>query len=347
MSGDEPGADTGAAASAFCLAWLRSRGHAVEGLEPMPGDVSARRYFRLRAGGLARIVAFYPPALLPACRRWIVTDGLLRDAGIRTPEILDRDCETGFMLLEDLGSETLQDRASSGWPALRPWLVAALDVADRVRRLDGQRVGALQPPLGAPQLAAELDQTWNLYLEPHGLCGDAPLAAALRRGLDRLVSELAATAPEPCHRDFMARNIVPLAGGAVAVLDHQDLRLGPPLYDHASLTNDTLYLPAAWTEELLGSRLDPPRRSPGLPPRCGPADAQDRRHLRSLPAPRRCAPRGAHPAVARGGPAAPGGAAGDRGHRHQVAPRLVRSPSARLSVSRGHPPCPISDSRSS
>lgn len=258
MSGDEPGADTGAAASAFCLAWLRSRGHAVEGLEPMPGDVSARRYFRLRAGGLARIVAFYPPALLPACRRWIVTDGLLRDAGIRTPEILDRDCETGFMLLEDLGSETLQDRASSGWPALRPWLVAALDVADRVRRLDGQRVGALQPPLGAPQLAAELDQTWNLYLEPHGLCGDAPLAAALRRGLDRLVSELAATAPEPCHRDFMARNIVPLAGGAVAVLDHQDLRLGPPLYDHASLTNDTLYLPAAWTEELLGSRLDPP-----------------------------------------------------------------------------------------
>lgn len=257
MSRDAPGAGA-TAASAACAAWLRARGHAFADLEPMPGDVSARRYFRVRRGGDTRIVAFYPPPLRPACERWIVTDGLLAGAGVRTPEILDADCATGCMLLEDLGPETLQDRESTGWPALRPWLAAALDVADRVRRLDGERVAALQPALAAPLLAAELEQTWHLYLEPRGLCGDASLASALRAGLDRLVTQLAAAPPEPCHRDFMARNLVPLAGGAVAVLDHQDLRLGPPLYDHASLTNDTLYPPPEWTVELLGSRLEPP-----------------------------------------------------------------------------------------
>src|SRR5260370_24078577 len=49
----------------------------------------------------------------------------------------------------------------------------------------------------------------------------------------------------------MARNLMPLPGGAVGVLDHQDLRLGPPAYDVASLLNDTLFPPAEIEQELL------------------------------------------------------------------------------------------------
>jgi aminoglycoside/choline kinase family phosphotransferase len=37
----------------------------------------------------------------------------------------------------------------------------------------------------------------------------------------------------------------------VGVLDHQDLRLGPPAYDLASLLNDTLFPPPAVEAELL------------------------------------------------------------------------------------------------
>jgi len=39
----------------------------------------------------------------------------------------------------------------------------------------------------------------------------------------------------------------------IAVLDHQDLRLGPPGYDLASLLNDTLFPPPAAEEELLAA----------------------------------------------------------------------------------------------
>jgi aminoglycoside/choline kinase family phosphotransferase len=49
----------------------------------------------------------------------------------------------------------------------------------------------------------------------------------------------------------MVRNLMPLPDGTLAVLDHQDLRLGPPLYDLASLLNDTLFPPAEGEEALL------------------------------------------------------------------------------------------------
>jgi len=48
---------------------------------------------------------------------------------------------------------------------------------------------------------------------------------------------------------------MPLPNGGLVVLDHQDLRLGPPLYDLASLLNDTLFPPAAEEEALLAKAL--------------------------------------------------------------------------------------------
>jgi aminoglycoside/choline kinase family phosphotransferase len=44
---------------------------------------------------------------------------------------------------------------------------------------------------------------------------------------------------------------VPLAGDEVGVLDHQDLRQGPPFYDLASLLNDSLYPPPQVEEEII------------------------------------------------------------------------------------------------
>jgi aminoglycoside/choline kinase family phosphotransferase len=52
----------------------------------------------------------------------------------------------------------------------------------------------------------------------------------------------------------MARNLMPLeedGRAALVVLDHQDLRLGPPAYDLASLLNDTLFPPPELEERLL------------------------------------------------------------------------------------------------
>lgn len=220
--------------------WLDSLGHAGARLERLAGDLSSRRYLRVRpARGAALVAAIYPPDLAAAQRRFVAAAGLLDAAGVRVPRIEADAPELGFALLEDLGPATLFERGDLDWNARRPWFESALAAASRVAALPVDAVVALgSPPLDAALLCRELEPALELFLAPRGL---AP--AAMRAALDELCVRLGAETPVPCHRDFMARNLMPLADGTVAVLDFQDLRLGPPAYDLASLLNDSLFAP--------------------------------------------------------------------------------------------------------
>jgi aminoglycoside/choline kinase family phosphotransferase len=222
-------------------------------IQPLTGDVSPRRYFRVvLADGATAILANYPEEVRPACGRFLRTTAILDAAGVRVPRVLAGDCEEGWMLVEDLGPRTLGE-----WGRGRPWSELdgffrhALELAERISRLPLDGLAELNPVLGRELLTRELAQTWDLYLEPQGLVGDPGLAADLRAALDALCAALGGEPPVPCHRDFMVRNLMPLSDGGLAVLDHQDLRLGPPLYDVASLLNDTLFPPADAEEALL------------------------------------------------------------------------------------------------
>jgi aminoglycoside/choline kinase family phosphotransferase len=241
-------------------AWLAASAAEHE-VRALPGDVSPRRYYRVTLGdGASAIVATYPPEVRGTCPRFLHTTGILEAAGVRVPRVLASDCEAGWMLVEDLGPDTLGD-----WGRGRPWselagyFDRAVEIAGRISRLPMEGLAELNPRLGRELLARELTQTWDLFLEPRGLVADPALAAELRAALDALCQALDAEAPVPCHRDFMVRNLMPVPGGAdLAVLDHQDLRLGPPLYDLASLLNDTLFPPAEAEEALLAACLASP-----------------------------------------------------------------------------------------
>ncbi len=224
-------------------------------IQPLTGDISPRRYFRVvLADGATAILANYPEEVRPACGRFLRTSAILEGAGVRVPRVLAGDCEAGWMLVEDLGPRTLGE-----WGRGRPWSELAgsfghaLEIAERIARLPPREIAGLNPVLGEELLARELAQTWDLYLEPEGLVSGAAFATDLRAALAALCAALGGEPPVPCHRDFMVRNLMPLPGGGLAVLDHQDLRLGPPLYDAASLLNDTLFPPAEAEEEMLAA----------------------------------------------------------------------------------------------
>jgi aminoglycoside/choline kinase family phosphotransferase len=225
-------------------------------IEPLAGDVSLRRYFRARGGGERAIVAFYPPELRDAARRFERTTALLERASVRVPQIRGLDHDRGLMLLEDVGEEVLFDRRERGWLALEPYLATAHDAMLRIRSIDPADLDpGLLAPLDAAVLERELGMTWDVFLAPAGLVEDAVLARRLRQAFAALCAALEAGGLAPCHRDFMARNLVPLAGSAVAVLDHQDLRLGPVEYAAASLFNDSLYPARAEVESIAGTAL--------------------------------------------------------------------------------------------
>jgi aminoglycoside/choline kinase family phosphotransferase len=251
--------------------WLAASGHPVAALTPLAGDVSPRRYARLAlADGRSAILATYPPEIRATCPRFLATTDLLAEAGVRVPRVLAADCDQGVMLLEDLGPLTFADWALAGsrpWSELYPYFKAALVEARRIAGLPAARVAPLSPPLGRELLEKELRQTWELFLEPRGLLGDAGETAALADLLAELCARLAEDPAVPCHRDFMARNLMPLPPVAgdpetelpgIGVLDHQDLRLGPPGYDLASLLNDTLFPPPEVEAALLAEAAPSP-----------------------------------------------------------------------------------------
>ena len=233
--------------------WLEELGHSPSGLEPLPGDVSARRYLRVETARGTFVVTAYPPPLRAVCTRFLATGDLLRSAGLRVPEVLASDCRRGLMLLEDLGKQTLYDLRARSWQELLPYLERAIEDAGRIALLPPGSVAGLSPPLDRELLGRELEQTWRSFLTPRGLGGDERSTSRLRTALAELCQRLGEEPQVPCHRDYMARNLVPLADGRLGLLDHQDLRLGPPFYDLASLINDSLFPPPELVAELLGS----------------------------------------------------------------------------------------------
>jgi hypothetical protein len=237
-------------------AWLAGAGYPPREILSLTGDVSPRRYARVvLADGTTAVLATYPDEVRDVCPRFLRTSELLAAVGVRVPHVLASSCEQGWMLVEDLGPETLGDQRERPWSELRLYFARALEVIGRIQALPVEMVGGLNPILGQELLRRELAQTWDLFLAPRALTGGSggsALTAALADALDTVCERLGAETPVPCHRDFMVRNLMPLdEQGAVVVLDHQDLRLGPPAYDLASLLNDTLFPPAAIEEELL------------------------------------------------------------------------------------------------
>jgi aminoglycoside/choline kinase family phosphotransferase len=240
--------------------WLRSEPGFARGeiaVEPLAGDVSLRRYYRVGQGLERAIVAYYPEELRDVALRFERSTELLERAGIRVPEIRRVDRDAGLMLLEDVGAETLFDWRDRPWESLEPYLVVAHGATLRLRAIDpAELTVGLLPPLDAAALERELAMTWDVFLLPNGLVGDDELSHRLRSCLSALCADLEASGLVPCHRDLMARNLVPLsATGEVALLDHQDLRLGPSAYDAASLFNDSLYPAEERVEAIVGAEV--------------------------------------------------------------------------------------------
>lgn len=246
-------------------AWLAARGWTALAIAPLAGDVSVRRYARvaLASGGTA-IAARYPAELGAMQQRFESAGHLLATAGVRVPRSLACDPAAGWSLVEDLGERTLYDLGGRGWPALEPYFESAVEAAARIAALDPASVAALgSPPLDRALLRRELEQTERCFLGPRGITDGGAEARAFLAALDELCARLAAEPAVPCHRDFMARNLVPMGARDVAVLDHQDLRLGPPGYDVASLLNDSLFPPPEVEARLLARATGSAQAGPG------------------------------------------------------------------------------------
>jgi N-acetylmuramate 1-kinase len=244
--------------------WVEQLGHTVVEVVPLAGDVSFRRYFRVGLRHGSAVLAWYPPELADRFAAYVETTALLEGIGVRVPAILERSDDARFMLLEDGGDLALVDLPLGSLRAERHYR-RSLDYATRIAALPPDRIPESNAPLDESVLRRELDLTWRVFLECE-LGADASLRRGLHETLDALCSALGRLRPLPCHRDLMARNLlVKSAPGSgqpegLWLLDHQDLRLGPPHYDVASLLHDSSRLGAEQVERFESELLAPRER---------------------------------------------------------------------------------------
>jgi aminoglycoside/choline kinase family phosphotransferase len=239
------------------LHWLAQNGLTATRLSELPGDVSLRRYMRAQLEQDSLIVAVYPPEMRSACRRYLEATNLLATVGVRVPHVVAHDCALGLMALEDVGSQTLYDLQDLDEPTLAAYFRHSVDNLARIQSLPRERVAALNPPLGQALLGRELQKTWDTFLGPLGIERSDRFGRSLHDALETLCHNLGAEDLVPCHRDYMVRNLIPLDPyPSLAVIDHQDLRLGPRYYDLASLLNDSLFPSPLLEVEILSTHLE-------------------------------------------------------------------------------------------
>ncbi|MGX1996882.1 aminoglycoside phosphotransferase family protein [Xanthomonas axonopodis pv. cassiae] len=196
-------------------------------------DAGFRSYWRTRGRGVDRILMDAPPQLENVAP-WLRMHALLGAHGVRVPQVLAQDLETGFLLLEDLGVPTLaQVLTDANADDLLDGAIAQLLLLQRI-----------PPPADSGvfgeallQRDAGLFEEW--FLGRHlGVQLDCAHAEQLQLVQRHLMNNALAQPRVFTHRDFMPRNLMPVPDGP-AVLDFQDCVIGPIAYDPISLFKDT------------------------------------------------------------------------------------------------------------
>lgn len=217
--------------------FLAHAGWAGCAIDPIPGDASFRRYFRLAGErGSAMLMHAPPPHEDPQpfldVARW------LQGQGARAPRILADDSSAGWVLTEDFGTDRMRD-----WLDLNPLgeegaYAAAIDALVPLHRIEAGPFAAYDLPTYLRE--ANLLTEW--YAPAMGLAVDAHgFVDAWRQALEPLVERQGRGVT--VLRDYHAENIMllnpaPDGSGEQGLIDFQDALAGHPAYDLVSLLQD-------------------------------------------------------------------------------------------------------------
>lgn len=214
------------------LPFLDRAGWGGAAIDPIPGDASFRRYFRVSHGGRKAMLMHAPPPHEDP-RPFIHVGDWLIENGMRGPEIYSADADAGWVLIEDFGDDRMRD-----WLDIHPdgehdAYAAAIDA---LVELHGKAPGPFaRYDMAVYQREAALLPEW--YCTTIGLKVDeAGYASAWDAALSPMLArqETGVTV----LRDYHAENIMLLPGGKQGLIDFQDALVGHPAYDLVSLLQD-------------------------------------------------------------------------------------------------------------
>lgn len=202
-------------------------------IEPLAGDASFRRYFRIRAenGATAMLMDAPPPHEDP--RPFLHVAKYLCGAGFRAPQILAEDLARGLILIEDFGHDRMREHIDAHPEDEVAIYTHAVDTLVRLAKAPVAQLAAYDAAVYLRETA--LLAEW--YLPAMGIATDvAEYEAMWREALLPLCDSK--WQQVTVLRDYHAENIMLLPDGEQGLIDFQDALAGHPAYDLVSILQD-------------------------------------------------------------------------------------------------------------
>ena len=205
------------------------------GIEPLAGDASSRRYFRL-SSETKKLILCVDNADNKSISSFIKIHNLFSSHKVRVPHILAVDEPAGFMILEDLGDVHLETCLTQK-PLILNLYYKSLDALMNIQSIRGDEGIPFNLFFDVEKLMYEFD----FFIE-HFLKGfrksDISNTNKLRSSFEKIAEALQSQNHfVTTHRDYHSRNII-VNEGEPCIIDFQDARMGLPQYDLVSLLED-------------------------------------------------------------------------------------------------------------
>lgn len=217
--------------------FLAANGWAGARVEPLAGDASFRRYFRV-VGESGQCVLMDAPPPHEDPRPYVAVAEWLTSVGLNAPRILGRDLDKGLLLLSDFGDTRLRETLDEDPHRERELYELATDVL--VHLHDHPPMEGL-PRQDIRQWLDELSLFTDWYCPAVGLDVDVE---AYRSAWTEVLEPVAndGLGPVTVLRDYHAENVMLVEDcegvAHFGLLDFQDALAGHPAYDLASVLED-------------------------------------------------------------------------------------------------------------
>ena len=210
----------------------------IKSIAPASTDASFRRYFRVFVDNQNTYIAVDAPPEYEDSVKFVKIASLMQAMGVIVPKIIATNLQEGFLLIGDLGKETMLNAIHRQETKAQEFYGEAIEILINIQTNGSSHVEGL--PLYSKELLIDemrLFVDWfclrQLKIGPE-IINDY--------GFEEIFEQLSVYALDQnqvfVHRDFHSRNILMSEKGEMGVVDFQDAVRGPITYDLVSLLKD-------------------------------------------------------------------------------------------------------------
>lgn len=205
-------------------------------VKPLAGDASARKYYRVTDIQHSYVVC--DDQNRDNLQRFISSQNYFEKNGISVPKIFEQDLEKGFLLLEDIGDISLCVEAFAQQTTVFSLYKKSIDMIGELSKAPTESSHYLfQWKFDKKKYLEELDMA-DTFFYGRFLKGENVGSHLL---FDELIEILEKLPYCLVHRDFHSRNLH-VVDDNLYMIDFQDARVGPYLYDLVSLLEDPYFI---------------------------------------------------------------------------------------------------------